>query len=195
MSERLTQHFSFLVEIDRLKDVLRRSLTTRSRRFENSAEHSWHLGLMVMLLEEHRNGSKIDLLRVLKIVLIHDLVEIDAGDTFCYDQTGNASKAEREQRAADRIFALLPADQAQELRSLWNEFEAGLTDEAKFAHGVDRLHPIIQNLHTDGASWRKHGIVKGQVVERNQKIGEVMPEVWNEILRRLDQAEKDGFFG
>jgi putative hydrolase of HD superfamily len=191
---RLEQQLRFLAEIDKLKDILRRSLVTGTLRQENSAEHSWHLALMVPVLIEHAELHSVDVLRVLKMILIHDLVEIDAGDTFCYDVAGNATKAEREQRAAQRIFPLLPQDQAHELRILWDEFEAGLTGEAKLAQALDRLHPILQNLQTGGTSWRKHGVTKVQVLERNQKIGEVMPSVWNEIRRQIDQAEAQCFF-
>jgi putative hydrolase of HD superfamily len=191
---RLEQQLRFLAEIDQLKDVLRRSLVTGTRRLENSAEHSWHLALMVLVLSDHAEFQNVDLLRILKMVLVHDIVEIDAGDTFCYDLAGNATKAEREQIAAQRIFRILPLDQAHDFRILWDEFEAGLTGEAKLAQTLDRLHPILQNLQTGGASWRKHGVTKAQVLERNQKIGEIMPGVWNEILRQMDQAESQGFF-
>jgi len=192
---RLGQQLAFLAELDKLKEVLRRSLVTGSRRHENSAEHSWHLAMMALVLLEQVRGPEVDLLRALKMLLVHDIVEIDAGDTFCYDVAANVSKADREVAAAERIFALLPTEQADELRGLWEEFETGATPEAKWAQGLDRLQPILQNLRTDGASWRAHGVTKAQVLARNEKIGETMPEIWAALREQLDLAEKQGYFG
>ncbi|MGB8354292.1 MAG: HD domain-containing protein [Chthoniobacteraceae bacterium] len=193
-TDRLEQQLRFLAEIDKLKNVLRRGLVTDTLRPENSAEHSWHLAMLVLTLGGHATAPQPDLLHVLKLVLIHDLVEIDAGDTFYYDVEGNASKAAREQQAADRIFPLLPDDQARELRALWNEFEAGLTGEAKLAQALDRLQAVLQNLNTGCATWRKLGVTKAQILERNQKIGIILPGIWKEVRRKIDQAEEQGHF-
>ncbi len=191
---RLSRQITFLAELDKLKDILRRSLVTGSRRRENSAEHSWHLALMTLVLMEHAPLPGIDQLRVLKMVLVHDIVEIDADDTFCYDASANATKLQREEAAASRIFSLLPSDQAALFRGIWDEFEAAQTPEARIAHGLDRLHPILQNLLTGGASWKKHGVTRQQVVERNRAIAESLPEIWTALERQLDRAEANGFF-
>ncbi len=191
---RLNQQITFLAELDKLKNVLRQSLVAGTDRNENSAEHSWHLALMTLTLMEHVRPSDVSQLRVLKMVLIHDIVEIDAGDTFCYDVIGNAGKAEREQAAAERIFSLLPLDQMKEFREIWDEFEAGITPEAKWAQGLDRLQAALQNLRTGGASWRKHHVTKKQVLERNKPIGDTMPEIWAALVNQFDLAEAQGCF-
>lgn len=179
MSEdRIGQQIRFCVEIDKLKAVLRRTwLTDRSRR-ENSAEHSWHFALMAVLLAEHAAAPGVDVLRVVKMALVHDLVEIDAGDTFVYDDEASADKPQRERAAAERIFGLLPADQGTEFRALWEEFEARRTPEARFAAALDRLQPILNNFHTDGAAWREHGITARQVIARNRHMAEGSPVLW-----------------
>jgi putative hydrolase of HD superfamily len=194
-SNRLAQQLGFIAEIDKLKDILRRSLVGGSRRNENSAEHSWHLAIMAITLLEYSSEADIDRLHILRLLLIHDIVEIDAGDTFCYDLAGNESKAEREQKAADRIFNLLPPDQATQLRQLWDEFEAGLTKESRLAQGLDRLQPILQNLRTGGISWQRHSVTKAQVLERNRRVAETMPEVWEIVRQQIELAEEQGFFG
>lgn len=191
LDSRLRQQLEFVVEIDRLKRVLRRTVITDRSRPENTAEHSWHLGVMALLLSEYA-ARPVDLTRVLKMVLVHDIVEIDAGDTFCYDVEGNRDKAEREQRAADRIFGLLPEDQREELRSCWEEFEARESADAQFANALDRMQPILSNLATDGHSWRQHGIVKQQVLARNRPVGEGAPQLWEHIQARLDEAVEAG---
>jgi putative hydrolase of HD superfamily len=193
-NDRLNQQLAFLAELDKLKDILRRSLVGGTRRNENSAEHSWHLAMMSLVLMEHVQPATVNQLRVLKMLLVHDIVEIDAGDTFCYDVAGNVTKAEREQAAALRIFGLLPPDQMREMRALWDEFEAGETLESKWAQGLDRLQPILQNLRTSGASWGQHHVTKAQVLERNKKIGDTMPELWAALVRQIDLAEAQGFF-
>ena len=171
MSDRLTQQVEFLIEADKLKQVLRRTpLADRSRR-ENSAEHSWHLILAAIVLREY-SAAQIDLLRVLEMLAVHDLVEIDAGDTFAYDTQDLVTKAERERSAADRVFALLPADQASRLRSLWEEFEAQETPEACFANAMDRLQPLLQNACAQGGSWRDHDVERAQVLKLLQTLAE-----------------------
>ncbi|NLO87076.1 MAG: HD domain-containing protein [Firmicutes bacterium] len=189
--ERLLQQIQFLVEIDKLKTVLRQTRLIDADRRENSAEHSWHLAVAAMVLAEHANDS-IDLAKVLKMVLIHDLVEIDAGDTFCYDYAGYADKALREERAAERIFGLLPQEQGREFRALWQEFEERATPEARFAAALDRFMPVLHNLHTGGGTWTRHGITRAQVEERNSPMAEGSVTLWAYISRALDEAEAAG---
>jgi putative hydrolases of HD superfamily len=181
--DRLDRQIHFLLEIDRLKSVLRRSLVIDSQRRENSAEHSWHLGVMAIMLAEYA-PEELDLLRLLKMLLIHDLVEIDAGDTYAYDPTGAQDKVEREAQAAQRIFGLLPEDQSADLHALWQEFEARTTPEARFAHALDRLMPLFHNYHTGGLSWQQHGVRRSQVEERCAPIGEGC-ETLGEVARQL----------
>src|SRR5438105_4045656 len=161
---RLSQQLRFLIEIDRAKQILRQTLLMDSSRQENDAEHSWHMAVMAVLLAEYAVEPQIDLLHVLKMILIHDIVEIDAGDTFVYDTTGHLDKLDRERTAADRIFALLPADLGVEMRGLWDEFEAQETPEARYAAALDRFHPLLHNLETEGGAWRKHGITRDRVI-------------------------------
>ena len=170
--------------MDRLKQVFRRSRLTDDSRWENDAEHSWHLALMAVVLHEHA-AAEVDLCKVLTMHLIHDLVEIDAGDTFAYDEEANVGKEEREAAAAERIFGLLPADQGDSLRRLWEEFEARETPEARYAAALDRLQPLILNYHMEGVTgWRRHGVRAPQVVDRNRHIAEGSPTLW-EFARRL----------
>jgi len=188
---RLARQLRFVVEIDRLKTVLRQTLLTDASRRENSAEHSWHLALMAALLAEHA-GEPVDVTRTMKMVLVHDVVEIDAGDAFCYDAAANVGKEEREKLAAERIFGLLPAEQAEELRALWEEFEAGATPEARFAVALDRLQPLLQNIHSGGGSWRAHGIARAQVLRRMDPIREGAPALWPQVLEIVDRAVAEG---
>lgn len=190
-SERLRRQVDFIAEIDKLKAVERRTTLIDRSRQENSAEHSWHIALMAVLLAEHA-GDGIDLLRVIKMLLVHDVVEIDAGDTFCYDFQANEDKEEREREAAERLFALPPADQGAELRALWEEFEARETPEARFAAALDRMQPILQNLRSDGASWQQHGIRIHQVLERNRPIEDGSETLWDYVSRLLDDAAERG---
>ena len=192
LNARLDAQIRFVIEIDKVKHVLRQTDLMDGSRRENDAEHSWHLAVMALLLAEYAAGD-IDLSRVVRMVLIHDLVEIDAGDTFCYDEEGAKDKAEREQAAADRIFAVLPDDQAVELRALWDEFEARETADAKFAASLDRLQPLLHNYHTQGAAWRRHGIVRSQVVARNQHIAEGAPALWDYARLLIDDAVARGY--
>lgn len=191
MSDRLARQIEFIAEIDKLKSVERRTTLIDRSRQENSAEHSWHIALMAVLLAEHSRDG-IDLLRVVKMLLVHDLVEIDAGDTFCYDAAANEDKEARERLAAERLFGLPPADQGAELWALWEEFEARETAEARFAAALDRMQPILQNLRTDGASWQAHGIRKHQVLERNRPIDDGSPTLWEYVTRLVDEAVEQG---
>lgn len=188
----LARQLDFIIEVDRLKTVLRRTtLTDRSRR-ENSAEHSWHLALMAVLLADY-SPVPVDVSRVVEMVLVHDLVEIDAGDTFCYDADALVDKAEREQRAAERIFGLLPREQGERLRALWEEFEARESAEARFANALDRLQPMIHNYLTEGHSWQEHGIVRTQVLARNAPVEDGAPELWQVARRFIDDAVSEGW--
>lgn len=176
-SERLAKQIEFIAEMDKLKGVLRQTLLTDRSRRENSAEHSWHLALLAMVFSEYAK-EPVDLFRVLKMLLVHDLVEIDAGDTYCYDEAGNKGKADRENLAADRIFGLLPEGQGEEFRALWEEFEARNTPEAKFAAALDRFQPLLNNHRTGGLMWQKHGIRKDQVYLRNSPMNDGAPDLW-----------------
>lgn len=171
MEERLKQQMDFLLEVDKLKFINRQTYLSDGTRRENDAEHSWHLALMAVLLSEHAD-EEVDLLKVITMVLIHDLVEIHAGDTYAYDEAGKQTQRIREEKAADRIFAMLPKDQGEKFRALWEEFDAYETPEAKFAHVCDNVQPLMLNHATGGKSWRERGIRRSQVEKRNSRVGE-----------------------
>ena len=171
MEERLKKQMDFLLEVDKLKFIHRHTYLSDGTRRENDAEHSWHLALMAVLLSEHAD-EEVDLLKVITMVLIHDLVEIDAGDTYAYDEAGKQTQRIREEKAADRIFAMLPKDQGEKFRALWEEFDAYETPEAKFAHVCDNVQPLMLNHATGGKSWRERGIRRSQVEKRNSRVGE-----------------------
>ncbi|HYX17778.1 MAG TPA: HD domain-containing protein [Nostoc sp.] len=189
---RLTQQIQFIIEIDQLKQVMRQTLLTDGSRRENSAEHSWHLAVMASVLAEYAPEG-VDILHAIKMLLIHDLVEIDAGDTFCYDVQGNDGKAEREAQAALRLFGLLPTVQARELRLLWDEFEAGETSTAKFAAALDRIQPLLHNQQTQGGTWRIHGIKRDQVMKRVAPVETGAPELWPFVLQLIDDCVTAGY--
>lgn len=191
-ASRLAQQIEFIVEVDKLKEIFRQTINTQSRRPENDAEHSWALCLCVIVLAEHANTPNLDVLRVLKMVIIHDLVEIDAGDTFAYDTARMAHQHEREAIAADRIFGLLPPDQARDFRALWDEFEAKTTPEAKFAAAVDRFQPMLLNCRTQGAAWQRHGVTQDRVLARNQHIKEGCTELWTYAQAMVQSAVDAG---
>jgi putative hydrolase of HD superfamily len=191
-NSRLKRQLEFILEIDRLKQVLRQTLTTARSRQENSAEHSWHIALMAIILSEYADNPQIDVFRVVKMLLIHDLVEIDAGDTYCYDDHAREDQHERELQAAERIFNLLPPDQARQLQALWKEFEAGQTLNSRFANALDRLQPLINNYYTDGKSWQKHGVKRHQVVDRNCVIEGGAPKLWRYALGLIEDAVMRG---
>jgi putative hydrolase of HD superfamily len=190
-NERLTRQMEFIVEIGRLKHVLRRTLTVHSDRNENDAEHSWHLAIMAIILAEYA-GHAADVFRTVKMVLVHDLVEIDAGDVYCYSDYDPADKLAREKAAAERIFGLLPEDQAEEVMALWKEFEQGETPEARFAAALDRIEPLLLNYHTGGRVWQKHGVQKHQVLERAAPIGESSPDLWAYARDLIERAVSEG---
>jgi putative hydrolase of HD superfamily len=189
---RLGDRVRFVVELDRLKQVLRRTVVTDGTRRENSAEHSWHLAMMALVLADAAD-EPVDPLRVAQLLLIHDIVEIDAGDTFVYDAEGRAAKADREHVAAERIFGLLPDGQAEELRGHWEEFEHGGSTEARFARALDRLQPLLLNYASAGQAWREHGIEANQVRTVNAVIGEGSPELWALAQRIIDDAVARGW--
>ncbi|MGB3492398.1 MAG: HD domain-containing protein [Elainellaceae cyanobacterium] len=191
-TQRLNQQLQFIIEIDRLKGILRQTLLIDQSRRENSAEHSWHIALMATLMADYAPES-VDVLRVMKMLLIHDLVEIDAGDTFCYDEQGNLNKAERESAAADRLFGLLPSDQGHELRALWDEFELRQTPEARFATALDRIQPFLHNQQTQGGTWRQHGISRSQVMQRMAPVKDGMPAVWGWLEGAIAQCVEAGY--
>jgi len=195
IADRLKLQLDFIVEIDKLKQVLRRTLTINEDRNENDAEHSWHLAAMAVILAEHVTGDPVDVSRVVRMVLVHDIVEIDAGDTYCYSGADPAEKLEREMRAADRLFNMLPAGQADEVRALWDEFEARATPEARYANALDRLQPLLLNYHTDGKTWLKHGVTRDQVLERARPIKDSIPVLWEFIEGLVDQAVTRGILG
>ncbi len=181
------------MEIDKVKTVLRRNrVVSDPERRENDAEHMYHFAIMAMILAEYAN-EPVNLLRVLQMILVHDLVEIDAGDTFVYDLAAQVGKREREETAADRIFGLLPDDQRREVREAWEEFEAEETPEARFAAAIDRLQPLLCNYHTQGGAWKEHGVKRGQVFARNSKIARGSEPLWTAIRRLLDDAAAKGY--
>jgi putative hydrolase of HD superfamily len=191
-AERLRRQIGFITEVDKLKEVFRQTIVTQSRRAENSAEHSWHFALMIIVLAEHSNHQPLDVLRILKMVLIHDLVEIDAGDTFAYDTKNMADQHEREAKAATRLFGLLPPDQAADFRALWDEFEERRTPEARFACACDRFHPMLLNCLTDGHAWQKHGITQDRVLARNAHVADGSQALWEYAVRMIDEAVAAG---
>ena len=189
--DRLSAQLGFIAEIDKVKGIIRQTWVLDGERRENDAEHSWNIALMAILLQEYAQ-EPIDVLHVVKMLLIHDLVEIDAGDTFAYDVAGHADKEEREQKAADRIFNLLPPDQADEVMALWREFEARETPESRYAAALDRFQPMFHNFLTNGKGWQKHGIRWDQVIARNQHIEEGAPALWKRAQVLIEEAVATG---
>nr|WP_211215672.1 HD domain-containing protein [Geopsychrobacter electrodiphilus] len=183
----MKQQIAFIECLDRLKLVLRQNLVMDESRRENTAEHSWHIASMAMVLAEYA-PSPTDQSRVLKMLLLHDVIEIEAGDTFCFDVEGNKDKLARERRAAEQVFGLLPPDQGVEFRSLWDEFEAGETNEARFANALDRFQVLLQNFNTRGGTWRIHNIDRARVVARMLPIKEGAPALWPQVVKYLDEA-------
>ena len=183
---RLEQQIAFIVEIDKVKNIFRQTFLVDGNRKENDAEHSWHIALMAILLKEYAEED-IDILKVMTMVLLHDLVEIDAGDTYAYDTVAASSKREREVKAADRIFGLLPEDQRTDFRALWDEFEAYETADAKYAHLLDNLQPLLLNDASGGISWREHDVKKAQIYKRNERIEETSATIWKKMQEIIDK--------
>lgn len=188
---RLRQQLDFIVEIDKLKYILRKTRLFGSQRHENDAEHSWHLCMMAMVLQEYTPAT-VDVLKVMKMLLIHDLVEIDAGDTFLYDPARAAQHSVAEAAAAERIFGLLPAEQGEEMKALWQEFETGDSAEVLFARALDRLEPVLQNLSNGGGTWAEHQIPLATILQKIQGIQRGTPVLWDEIIDRMQQGIADG---
>ncbi len=176
--ERLEKQIRFIVEIDKVKNIFRQTYLADAGRKENDAEHSWHIALMAYLLQEYAE-KPVDVSKVMLMVLIHDLVEIDAGDTYAYDDAGAETKRAREEAAADRIFGLLPEDQGKYFRELWEEFEAYESPEGKYAHLLDNFQPLLLNDASGGLSWKEHQVRKSQIYKRNEKIEETSETIWN----------------
>lgn len=192
-NKRLLKQIEFIVEIDKIKQVFRQNVVIGTSRNENDAEHSWHLAIMAILLSEYAVAKEIDVLRVVKMVLIHDLVEIDAGDTFCYDEKANEDKEQREQIAAQRLFNILPSDQAKEICELWCEFEELNTPEARFAVCLDRLQPLILNYNTNGHTWKKPGVISTKVLKRNEPLQENTPLLWEYVKEAIEDSIEKGY--
>ncbi len=191
-NDRLARQLGFIIEIDRLKGVVRHAPLADGSRRENSAEHSWHLAVMAMVLAEHVD-EPLDVARVIRLALVHDIIEIDAGDTFAYDPAGYLDKAEREQRAAERLFGLLPDDQAAEFRGLWDEFETRRTPEARFANALDRLMPLLHNYLNEGGAWRKNGIAPERVRGRMAPVAESSAALGAFALALVADAVERGY--
>jgi putative hydrolase of HD superfamily len=188
----MTDVFQFLMELDKLKSVERRTRVIGTDRHENSAEHSWHLAVAAMSLAPYC-GFQVDVQRVVQMALLHDVVEIDAGDVLVYDLAAREAIHAQEVAAADRIFALLPPAQRDQFRALWDEYEAGETADARFANMLDRALPIIQNLHNQGQSWKENGIRLEQVVSRNAVIAQQWPTLWGHLKQHLHRAQQQGW--
>lgn len=188
--ERLRKQLDFMLELDKMKNLYRQTYVLNEDRKENDAEHSWHIAVLAFLLAEY-SSENVNVTHVMKMLLLHDVVEIDAGDTYCYDSEANKTKAEREEKAARRIFGLLPEDQRDEYYALWREFEDSETPEARFAAILDRLQPLMLNYTRSGQSWREHGVAKEQVLERNQMYFKDAEQL-GELIRLIisDAADK-----
>ncbi|EJL6400078.1 HD domain-containing protein [Vibrio navarrensis] len=191
--QRMEKQLALLMELDRLKSVLRRTrVKSADKRLENSAEHSWHVALMALLFAEHAN-EPVDISRVVKMLLLHDVVEIDAGDTFVYDAAASEQQAEKELAAAQRLFGMLPDDQRDELSALWHEFEEAQSAEAKFAKALDRLIPMLLNFHNQGQSWLEHGVTREQALTINRKIELGSHALWEKAQEIIEQATQNGW--
>ncbi|WP_416327816.1 HD domain-containing protein [[Eubacterium] hominis] len=184
--ERLDQQIAFCKEIDKEKFIGRQTYLTGATRKENDAEHAWHMAIMTLLLSEYAN-EKIDVLKTISMLLIHDLVEIDAGDTYAYDEKAKLSQRERELKAADRIFSMLPKDQGTKLRSLWDEFEEGTSPEAEFAHTMDNIQPTMLNAATNGQAWKERGVHLSQILKRNSNTAAGSQTLWDYAYQNFIQ--------
>ncbi len=192
MENNLIKDMDFIVEIDKIKNIFRQTTLMDGSRRENDAEHSWHLATMAMVLEDY-SDEEVDINKVIKMLLIHDLVEIYAGDTFCYDLEGNKDKAEREKIAAEKIYGILPDDKGEYLKRLWEEFEERETAEAKFAAAMDRVQPILCNYYSGGGTWVKYGITRAQVMKRAEPIKDISQDLWEYILNIIDDSIEKGY--
>ena len=193
LDEKLQKQLNFLVEIDKMKSIFRQTLLIDRTRRENDAEHSWHIAIMAIILQEHVAEDTVDIAHVVKMTLIHDLIEVYAGDTFAYDDAALANKEQRELEAADQIFSILPQEQGAEMRALWDEFEAKETKESRYANAVDRLQPFMNNHHTDGHTWRFGTVSTAKVYKRMDIVREVIPVMWPYVEEVIADAVKKGF--
>lgn len=191
ITDSLLKQIEFIKEIDKIKYIQRRTKLFNSDRYENDAEHSWHLAMMAIVLHEY-SDKKIDLLKVLKMVLIHDIVEIDAGDTFIYDQNKNHENTEEELKAAKRIFGMLPEEQAVKFIETWREFEDGISNEAKFARSMDRLEPLLQNTSNNGGTWKEFGVKHETVYDKKKVIKSGSKELWEYAEKLLENSVEKG---
>jgi putative hydrolase of HD superfamily len=190
-TEHLLKQISFIKEIDKLKYIQRKTKLFNSDRPENDAEHSWHLAMMTIVLAEH-SDNPIDVLKVLKMVLIHDIVEIDAGDTFIYDSTKSHTNTDEELIGAKRIFGLLPTEQAEEFIAIWEEFEESVTDEAKFAKSMDRFEPLLQNTSNNGGTWREFNVPYQKVYDKKKVIKGGSTTIWNYAENLINESVNRG---
>ena len=190
-ADNLLKQVAFIKEIDKLKFIQRKTKLFNSNRHENDAEHSWHLAMMTIVLAEHAD-KPVDVLKVLKMVLIHDIVEIDAGDTFIYDSTKSHTNTEEELIAAKRIFGLLPTEQAKEFIAIWEEFEDGMTEEAKFAKAMDRFQPLLQNASNNGGTWAEFNVPYQKVYDKKKAIKEGSASIWNYAENLIKESVEKG---
>ena len=190
-NKRLEKQIAFIMEADKEKNIFRQTHITGGIRRENDAEHAWHMAIMIYLLKEYSN-EKIDLAKTMMMALVHDIVEIDAGDTYAYDTEGLATQKEREEKAANRIFGLLPDDQAQEMHRLFAEFEANETAEARFARAMDNFQPLLLNHANAGADWKAHGVKKSQVMHRQKKTELGAKEIWKHTEKIIEENVAKG---
>jgi len=189
----LQQKIDFIIEVDKLKNVLRQSVITQSQRRENSAEHSWHLAILLITLQDY-SPKPIDLLKCLKIALIHDIVEIDSGDVYAFDTDGRLEKQAHEERAAKRLFAMLPQELGSELHKLWLEYEEQKTTEARFVKIMDRIQPLLLNYLSQGHTWKKHSVSYQRVLEINQAWAKDAPELFEYIKKLLEECRENEYF-
>lgn len=187
MKDDLEKCFEFILEVEKLKAIERRTKPLGLDRYENSAEHSWQIALLALTLSNYSDAS-VNIEKVIKMLLVHDIGEIDAMDVFFFDESGRADAKERELAAVKRIFGILPDEKAAELLELWNEFENGTSNEAKFARAVDRVMPILQNLYNDRQSWTENGVTKEQILKRTAYIGDASAQVWKTLAAKIEKA-------
>lgn len=192
MDEKLIKDINFIVEIDKMKSIYRRTEVINEKKREDDAQHSWHIAIMAMVLHEYCD-EEIDLLKTIKMLLIHDLVEIYAGDTFCYDKIANGDKKDREKIAAEKIFGLLEEDKGEEFKALWEEFEAMETPEAKFSASMDRLQPMLNNYNNGGGTWKEYSVPKEDILKRIEPVKYSSKKLWEFVLYMLEDAQKKGY--
>ncbi|TFZ41159.1 HD domain-containing protein [Soehngenia longivitae] len=192
MDEKLIKDINFIVEIDKMKSIYRRTEVINEKKREDDAQHSWHIAIMAMVLHEYCD-EEIDLLKTIKMLLIHDLVEIYAGDTFCYDKIANGDKKDREKIAAEKIFGLLEEDKGEEFKALWEEFEAMETPEARFSASMDRLQPMLNNYNNGGGTWKEYSVPKEDIYKRIEPVKYSSKKLWEFVLYMLEDAQKKGY--